>query len=171
VKEGQVAQGEQTFEKLQQVLEQRKAEMAKMETMEEKLSAEIATTRERTEKMQQELEEFAGAGALREGMEKRRERLAKDKQWMVHQRDVIAQEANIAESMVDEANKKCSDDETHAQLEVLEKQLRHQEQNLFQLRTYIESKTAECDYKPTATDVSQLTTDINDALCKAVTTF
>lgn len=170
-KTGQVAQGEQTYEKLQQVLEQRKDELKKMETMDEKLSAEIKATREHTEKMQSELEEFAGAGALREDMERRRERLAKDKQWMVHQREVIGQEANVAESRADEANKRCTEDETHAQLDVLEKQLRHQEQNLFQLRTFVESKSAECDYKPVAADATQLATEINEALCRSATAF
>lgn len=170
-KVGQVANGEQTQEKLQEVLEQRRAELAKMDSMEEKLAAEIQSTRERTEQMQQELEVFSGAAALREDIERKRERLAQDKAWMVRQKEVMAHEASAIEAAAEDAGHRCSSDETHAQLEVLERQLRHQEQQLFQLREYVESKSSEVDYKPVAADVAALVTELNQTLVQTSTAF
>eukprot|EP00727_Mastigamoeba_balamuthi_P012130 m51a1_g754 putative intraflagellar transport 74 homolog (580) ;mRNA; r:528770-530640 len=164
-KEVQVKDGEVTQEKLQQVLEQRRAELEKMENMDQKITAEIESFKERTVKLQQELQDFAMVGKIREEIDKKKKRLDEDKVWVAGQKEIVGIEAGLVESDLDQLTKQINETQSVQQLEIAEKQLRQLESTLFTIREYVESRRSESDYKPILADVVALVADINKLVC------
>ncbi len=73
----------------------------------------------------------------------------------------MGQQNQLLSTDNDAKEKQLHENEIHTQLEVLEKSLRHYQQNNFHMREFIAMKGQEGDYKSMAKDCQQLLTDLN----------
>lgn len=65
---------------------------------------------------------------------------------------------------IESKEKNLKENEVHKQLEVLEKSLKHYEQNNFAMRDYISVKGKESDYRSMVPEITNLVTEINAML-------
>lgn len=86
---------------------------------------------------------------------------------MVNQKEILSQETAIFESDLENLDKQIKANDLAQQLDILEKKMREQEQNLFTLQEFVANAEAEMDYQPMVADVIMLATDLNAKCCEA----
>eukprot|EP01107_Rhizomastix_libera_P013948 TRINITY_DN4113_c0_g1_i1.p1 TRINITY_DN4113_c0_g1~~TRINITY_DN4113_c0_g1_i1.p1 ORF type:complete len:572 (-),score=194.19 TRINITY_DN4113_c0_g1_i1:31-1746(-) len=171
-KEEMVNMTKETHEKLEDVLKAKRAEMEKMQNIDQKIFVEIESFKKKITSMKTELSQFSQIGEMKTDIENSKKQLVGEKQTMALYKEILGQECTMLDNETEEIVKKIGSNDFLQQCDVLEKQLRHQESTAFQLREYICEKLAEGDYKSLQEDVTKLVASLNAIACEnAVSTI
>jgi len=150
-----------TAERLQQEQTMRKAELEKIENLDQKISIELQTLQERRGTMTEELKTFGNIPQLREEAETNKKNMIARKQRLDGMRKSLKQQVQLLSTEYDKHKQSLATNESAGTLEALEQKLRHYEQNIYHLRDFIDSKEAETDYSGVYEGVSKQVADIN----------
>eukprot|EP00026_Physarum_polycephalum_P003825 Phypoly_transcript_03841.p1 GENE.Phypoly_transcript_03841~~Phypoly_transcript_03841.p1 ORF type:complete len:573 (-),score=114.28 Phypoly_transcript_03841:617-2107(-) len=163
-KEQQLENSQTTAEKLRDELQNRQAEFDKMTNLDQKIATEMSALKDKIKSMQGELETYNHIEDLKLDIEDSKRKLTGEKNKLMYRREMIVRQIQVIQTQNDQKKKQLADNDNNTQLEILEKSLRHYEQNNFHMSEYISTKGVESEYAGIAAEVSQLLVDIN-ALC------
>lgn len=172
-KETQIGLSQTTTIRLQEELNQRKLELVKMNNLDTRIGEESATLKQQMDRMRKELTTFGDIESAKREFERQKVAQTEEKNDWGKRRDLLGQENQLLAPETDAKEKLLRDNETHGQLEVLEKSLKHYEQNnhsmkeckgvLFIISNIVDiaTKGKESDYKAIASEVDNLMEEIN----------
>eukprot|EP01112_Ceratiomyxa_fruticulosa_P015167 TRINITY_DN4433_c0_g1_i2.p1 TRINITY_DN4433_c0_g1~~TRINITY_DN4433_c0_g1_i2.p1 ORF type:complete len:363 (+),score=105.50 TRINITY_DN4433_c0_g1_i2:883-1971(+) len=170
-KEQQLEHSQQTSEKLREELRYRKAELEKMTNLDGKIVQETKLLQDRMASMKNEMETvFNSIDKMQEEHESTKKQMLKDKHRLTYRREMLAKQVSQLNQDIEHKKKKLQDSDTHQQLEVLEKSLRHYAQNNYHMQEYILTKGIESDYTQIYQDVLSLVNDLNQLLVQDLAT-
>ncbi|CEM04647.1 unnamed protein product [Vitrella brassicaformis CCMP3155] len=170
-KSEQLGNAQTTHVRLQGELQKRHEELQKITTLDEKIAAELQSLEERRQFMTQEMAgKLSDVDRVREDGRREKIELEERRERLYGRRDVLKQQVNFVKINLDSKRQLLADHETHQALETQEQKLKHFEQNLYHLRTFIHSKTAESDFEQQRKACTQLVEQLNQLMVKAQTT-
>lgn len=153
-------------------------ELQKMKTVDAKISEETQTLKDKMKKMKDELFQFESVDNIKQDFDNNKQvslllmlnhinlkqKVLNEKQSYLKRKELLMQQNQYLTEQNETKDKTLRDNEMHSQLEVLEKSLRHYEQNNFSMREYIQAKGKESDYKSMSVEVNNLVTELNTLL-------
>lgn len=157
-----------TSARLTQELERRKVELEKINTLDEKISAELTQLNERMSAMTSELVVFRDIPVLRESFTRRREDLKRSTAEANALIETKKAEAAAAKATSDELKASLSKDSIAVAIDDLEQKMRHHEQTVYVLSEYIDTKGAETMFEPIAQQCANLVSQINAETIRAL---
>jgi len=157
-----------TSEKLQRELSQRKVELDKIETLDEKIATELTQLSEKLTSMNSELQTYDDIPKLRAAAEDQKAKATQAKAEAEGKIGALKARSAEAKKHHDELKAKLSADELATSLDELEAQMRHHEQTVYVLTEYIETKGAESIFEPIAEDCLNLIQGINTECIKVL---
>ncbi|KAJ3040027.1 Intraflagellar transport protein 74 [Rhizophlyctis rosea] len=165
-KENNVDKGEVTMEGAMQDRDRRLQDLEKVNQLEIKLDAELKHLRTKIKTFTDDLGKIPDIESARKQAEEMKQHNASSRESLKTQRDELKAKVTALAQTYDAKKMQLNESETYTQLGALEQKLRQCESANFHLREYINSKNSESDYKPVATDVSQLMDEVNSQLTK-----
>ncbi|PRP85001.1 coiled-coil domain containing 2 [Planoprotostelium fungivorum] len=160
-KEDQLTSSQQTAERLKHELDQRRSELDKMANLDGKIEEEMQGLKAKIAKMKEELVNFNSIDTVKESFENNKKLQNQEKQVLSKRKELIGQQNQVLSANNDAKERLLRENESHGQIEILEKSLRHYEQNNFHIKEYILAKGKEGDYKTIRDEVIKLTSDMN----------
>ena len=150
-----------TSERLQHELAQRKTELEKIETLDEKIGAEIVQLEEKLKAMEEELVVYEDLNALRHKAAQQRSDALAAKADAEGKIGALKARAAQAKKNHDDLKDKLAKDDVATALDELEAKIRHQEQTIWVLTEYIETKGSEAFFEPVAEECLNIIQGIN----------
>eukprot|EP01116_Phalansterium_solitarium_P013016 TRINITY_DN2984_c0_g1_i1.p1 TRINITY_DN2984_c0_g1~~TRINITY_DN2984_c0_g1_i1.p1 ORF type:complete len:583 (-),score=266.64 TRINITY_DN2984_c0_g1_i1:380-2128(-) len=160
-KSNQADLSQTTAQKLQQELEHRKQELAKMETLDVKIAEEMTQLAEKSENMKKEMASFGNLDAVRAEFQSGKDALAAEKRFLLKRKELLSQNNGLLANTNDAKERQLRDSDVHSQLELQEKSLRHYMQNNFTSSEYIAQKEKEGDYKSMIQQTLKMVNELN----------
>jgi len=167
-KQAQMDHSVSTSERLQRELGQRKLELEKIESLDEKISVELTQLSEKLSTMDKELEVYEDIPKLRDDAERAKKEAARKKADALSRIGQLKQQATSAKKKYDEVKKQLANDPVASALEELEQKMRHHEQTVYVLTEYIETKGAESHFEGIAEDCLKMIHGINAECIQAI---
>ncbi|XP_054263488.1 intraflagellar transport protein 74 homolog [Macrosteles quadrilineatus] len=162
--EQDLASGSRTLDSLTADHAQLALYLNKVEVMEDKVKAQLAALTENLQRMQDEMVRLADLDGLRARAEARRLELNEERDTLLESRGSTIQALHAAREKQTSLEKQLADNETHTQLNNMERKLATLEQNNFSMREFIASRSAESDYEGVRGNVLGLVKDLNLSL-------
>jgi len=150
-----------TSERLQRELTQRKTELEKIETLDEKIGVELKQLDEKLHMMAEELTTFEDLPGLKGRAEEERSEALAAKSEAEGKIGALKSRAAATKKKYEELKAKLSKDEVAVALDELEAKMKHQEQTVWVLTEYIETKGAETFFEPIAEDCINIVQGVN----------
>ena len=127
-KQSQMDHSISTSERLQRELQQRKLELEKISSLDEKISVELAQLEEKKEQMERELVIFEDLPKLRQDAADAKEAAAQKKAFALSRIGDLKQQAAAKKRQYDQLKKQLASDDVATALDELEQKMRHHEQ-------------------------------------------
>ena len=150
-----------TKDRIARELAQRKTELEKIETLDEKIGSELQQLDEKLKTMAEELVMFEDVPALRAQAEQQKAEALAAKEEAEGKIGELKRRAAQAKKAHDELLAKLKADDVHTALEELEAKMKHQEQTVWVLSEYIATKGAEAFFEPIAEDCLNIIQGVN----------
>jgi len=150
-----------TSERLSRELTQRKTELEKIETLDEKIGTEVKQLDDKLKTMDEELIMFEDLPALKQAAAEQKQEALDAKVEASKSIAGLRARAKEMKDKHDELSKKLKGDSLHQELEELEAKMKHQEQTVWVLSEYIESKGAEAFFEPIAEECLHIIQGVN----------
>merc|ERR1711861_19053 len=145
-KERQLESSQHTTLRLTQERKQREAEMAKIETLEEKIQIELSSLQQKMKMMQSDMIEFDDVNGLRKRASTTMTALSRLIKEYQGRRESVKCQVTQLTSKYEALKGKIQSSEAARSLSTLEAKLRTYGQTVFHHREYAETKTRETDY-------------------------
>ncbi|KAK9820257.1 hypothetical protein WJX72_008162 [[Myrmecia] bisecta] len=153
---------------LAQELAQRRAELAKIDTLEEKIAGETKTLMDKLDSMRADLDKFARVDDLKAQAETKLVQLEAERSRLKQQRDSLAASVADRERGYEAKKAELERSDNHLQLDRLDQQIRSLQQGIDDATAFLQAKAAEADYKPMLAEVTNLVHELNAEVRKAV---
>lgn len=150
-----------TKDRIARELAQRKTELDKIETLDEKIGGELQMLEEKLKTMDEELVTFEDVPALRAQAAQQQAEALATKEQAEGTIGELKERAAQAKKAHDDLLAKLKADDVHTALEELEAKIKHQEQTVWVLNEYIEAKGAEAFFEPIAEDCLNMIQGVN----------
>jgi len=160
-KQRQLDSAASTKTRLETELKKKNQELEKINTLDEKISVELASLHTKIKSMQEEIVSFNQKDRVKSAASDTESKLRKAKLSYVSRRDNIKQQTNLLRSEYEQKKSALQENETAKGMEALENKLRHYEQNIFHLREFIETKEHETNYVALKDECMGLVNDLN----------
>jgi len=160
-KERQYESAKETTARLLRDKDQREAELAKIENLDEKIQIELESLHSRMDAMRADVVHFDDLDGLRRQAKAtvgHLSRLLKDYQ---HRKDAVKAQVTQLTAKYDQLKSTLSNSDEHKSLAALEAKLRTYAQTIFHLQEYIETKNRQSDYKPIKDHCTHLVDHLN----------
>merc|ERR1711988_210302 len=167
-KQQQMGQSQQTVDKMEQELLKVKDEADKLAGIDQKIETEMSQLSQRKEEMKQELMVYQDMGKLEHDCEEKKKTLVSTKQRLLKQLETLGAQLQSVKTEHEAMQARLRNDETHSQLSALVKKLGSQEQTVYQLQEYVNSRAASSDYRQTKQNVLMMSKDLNDVCVNAL---
>ncbi|XP_047123122.1 intraflagellar transport protein 74 homolog isoform X1 [Hydra vulgaris] len=141
-------------------------DLEKVQLLEEKITKELDTLKQKIKDMQKELAVYSDINTLKKNVENKKNMLLKEKDDLLKTKEKLSGDVANLTKVHDSKQKKLEQNETYIQLGNLERKWQHLEQNNLSIKDYIAQKTAESNYTPIKQNVSSLTHYINQLTIK-----
>ena len=145
-KERQLESSQQTTLRLTRERKQRETEMAKIETLDEKIQIELSSLRQKMKMMQSDMIEFDDITGLRKRASTTMSALSRLLKEYQGRRDSVKYQVTQLTSKYEALKGKIQSSEAARSLSTLEAKLRTYGQTIFHLQEYAETKARETDY-------------------------
>ncbi|KAI8593685.1 hypothetical protein BDZ88DRAFT_492951 [Geranomyces variabilis] len=166
-KEKEMRTSETTMEALIQERDRRLSDFEKVNSLETKMTAELAHLRTKLSNVRSELAKISDVESIKRDVEEAKERNEKERTQLLTLRDTLRYQVQQNLSAKHDAKKaSLHENETAAQLGTLEQRLRHIEGTNFHLKEYISTKNSESDYKGIAKQVAALMDEVNQQIIR-----
>merc|ERR1719231_188933 len=165
-KERQLESSESTKQRLEKELEKRQGELQKINTLDEKISVELTSLREKIDTMRIEMDQFQKVGDLKEQASVTRKKLLEFKEGYKNRFYNAQEQVGVVQAQHDALKRQLDGDETNKAMAALTQKLRHYEQNIFHLREFIKAKEHETDYATVKDDCVRMLEDLNQKVIK-----
>ncbi|XP_076867458.1 intraflagellar transport protein 74 homolog [Brachyhypopomus gauderio] len=163
-KETEMQKSQSTAQGLSTESERLQQDLLKVEQLEEKVSAEMNSLKEKIQQMSEGLHTYRDLDSLKSSGEQKKKRLQEDRVSLMERRDSFKKIMQKMNQEYEAIAAQLQDNETHAQLRNLERKWQHHEQNNFVLKEFIASKGLESDYRPVMKTVTKQLADYNKVL-------
>jgi len=167
-KQQQMEQSQQTVDKMEQELLKVKDEADKLAGIDQKIETEMSQLSQRKEEMMQEMEVYRDMAKLEMDCETKKQSLDSTKKRLLKQLETLGAQLQSAKTEHEAQQAFLKSDETHSQLNALVKKLGSQEQTVYQLQEYVNSRAAGSDYRQTKQNVLMMSKDLNDVCVNAL---
>lgn len=167
-KQQQMEQSQQTVDKMEQELLKVKDEADKLAGIDQKIETEMSQLSQRKEEMKREMEVYQDMGKLEYDCEEKKKSMVSMKQRLLKQLETLGSQLQSAKTEHEAQQTFLRNDETHSQLNALVKKLGSQEQTVYQLQEYVNSRAASSDYRQTKENVLMMSKDLNDVCVNAL---
>jgi len=167
IKENQLGMAKETLVRVQQEYEQRLGELRNLDTLEENIQRQVKTLKEKMQNMQQEIAtKFNNVDQVRADKERRRAKLFRDREEFNGVRQKLKDELNSVSYDHELRKQKMSLHEQYGVLTDLEKKISQNENTLYNMKQFIQTKTVDMDYQNIKNECLGLMQDINQVLIR-----
>jgi intraflagellar transport protein 74 len=167
-KQSQMDHSISTSERLQRELQQRKLELEKIESLDEKISVEITQLEEKKDTMDKELETYEDIGKLRSDADTAKDEAREKKARAESQIGELKKRAAQKKKQWEGLKQQLSSDDVAVSLDEYEQKMRHHEQTVWVLTEYIETKGAESHFEGVAEECLGMLNNINNESIQAL---
>jgi len=150
-----------TAQALEAQREARAQELKKVDTLEEKIEAELKGLKEEMDRMRTELPKYKDLAGLQERMKTNKQELAQERQRLLKRREFMKKMMQDMAARHDKFKTQLQENDTHIQLSNLLKKWQHYEKNNYVVRDFIASKEKEADYGAVSQRVTSLIAEHN----------
>ncbi|RXG55374.1 Intraflagellar transport protein 74-like protein [Armadillidium vulgare] len=163
-KEGELKKSQYTEQSLRSEHLNLQANLQRIEALESKVAKEKVDLQNRLEKMEKEIDVFSDINGLKRKMEEKRIQLAGEKDDLELKKQSVSQSLKDVTNQINMIKKQLSENETHSQLQNLEKKWAHLELNNFVLKEFIAQKRSESNFIPLKNQAMNLVIEYNKFL-------
>ncbi|KAJ3342488.1 Intraflagellar transport protein 74 [Gonapodya sp. JEL0774] len=163
-KEKEMKTSENTLEAIGAERDRLLSDLGKVNQLDTKIAAELVNIKEKAAQISAGMLQYETVEELRRKAETQKNKNAADRATLVKNRDSLQKEMMELEQQHQTKRRQLEQNETHIQLAGLEEKLKLVEKSNHDMREYIDSKTAESDYKEIRAQVLTLVTQVNDQL-------
>ncbi|CAG9332959.1 unnamed protein product [Blepharisma stoltei] len=164
-KKGQTANAAATMEMLKRQLAERQADLEKVKNLDQRIPQQLKGIQEKTAQIQEELRtKYNNIEDMRIAAQENLNRLYKTKEYLVNKKDTLSQQLRALTIKLDTKKQQMGDVKFYKELQETESKMTINEQTIFGLKSYIESKGAETNYGPIMNDCMRILEDINNTL-------
>ena len=167
-KQSQMDHSISTSERLQRELQQRRLELEKIESLDEKIATELTQLEEKKTTMEDELVIYEDLPKLRQDAADAKEAAAQKKAFALSRIGDLKQQAAAKKRQYDQLKKQLASDDVATALDELEQKMRHHEQTVYVLTEYIETKGAESHFEGVAEQCLGMLGEINGECIQAL---
>mmetsp|Transcript_36001 Transcript_36001/g.90805 ORF Transcript_36001/g.90805 Transcript_36001/m.90805 type:complete len:150 (-) Transcript_36001:85-534(-) len=139
----------------------RRAELEKIDTLEDKIMEELGHLKKKRATMDEELAEFGMVEQLKVKAEKTKKYLEEQRQVLSGRKDLIKTVANEKKTKLDARMGQLQENDLHLTLERLEQKIRTLEQGIYTMDDFVRGKEAEADFKPLVQEVVVMVDALN----------
>ena len=152
-------------------LEERKKDLDKINGLEQKIQKEMKQTTEKLEIMQSEIAtKYANQDVVRKEYEVARTRLVKKRSLLMDLKDALALLSDEYQLKAETKRAKLLQSEIFKSLNEKELQMMQNEQGIYNMKQYIESKSLETNYKATLHQCLEVVQRLNSEIIKVTLT-
>lgn len=150
-----------TQERLKEELVMRRTELDKIDTLEDKIQAELKQLDEKSEGLRKNMDMYDNVGDLKEKSEQQRVRLEELKVDLLKRKDLLR--SVVSDKALKNQAKKAQLQENNLQisLEKMEQKLRQVSSNVYAMTDFIRTKESETNYKTMAIAIGQMADELN----------
>ena len=159
-----------TQERLEAELGKRQSELEKIDQLDKKIELELNSLSAKMVSMKEQMVIFKDVDALRDAADDTRRMLQTAKKDYLKRRDQVKRQLSQVSSEYEEQKKELSRSDTAKSLKGLDEKMRHYEQNIFQLREFIETKSRETDFRALRDECGRLLDELNAFVIKEADT-
>nr|CCA21505.1 Intraflagellar Transport Protein 72/74 putative [Albugo laibachii Nc14] len=160
-KERQLESSVITKQRLTSELEKRRQELDRMNALDSKIAMELTHLHEKMDTMTSDMNAFERLEDMKDTHQHTKQYLQHSKQQYLRRRDGIKPQVHLLLRELEALREESSNNDTAKAMSALEQKLRHQEQTIFHLREYLESKSREVDYEATRQQCLSLVQEVN----------
>eukprot|EP00041_Stephanoeca_diplocostata_P015008 m.283840 g.283840 ORF g.283840 m.283840 type:complete len:601 (+) comp19890_c0_seq2:175-1977(+) len=164
VKKNELDKAEMTAKSLDVKRTRLQQDHARFDQLEDKINKELAELREKIKTMTEGLELYDDIAGLRESKEAYKKRLLADKKILMMRREITKRSISEKAAKYDKAKSDMAANETHSQLQVLEKKWQQHSKTNHAMQHFIRTKQMESHYKPFVQKVNTLLKEYNTHL-------
>ncbi|CAD5122516.1 DgyrCDS10939 [Dimorphilus gyrociliatus] len=164
LKEDEMKKSKTTASSLAMESQKLQEDLEKVETLEHKITSELANLKEQISRMDDDLTIYQDLDRLKREAEERKLQLGEDKINLYKRRESLRRALVYVSSDYDGLRTQLNDNETHIQLLNLERKWQHLEQNNFVVKEFIASKSHETDIRPVSKRVDGMLRNYNEHL-------
>lgn len=163
----QVENAETTFARLKVEVEQRNADLEKINSLEVKINKETSTMNEKLDKMQDEIDnKFTKIDQIKSGFDKEKRRLQEMKTILAKVQPGLAKQMTFHSMKHDTKKNQILQNDLYKTLNELEKRLINNEGQVYSMRQFIEAKGAESNFQHQLTECMNLVSELNMEVVK-----
>ena len=162
---------ERTLARVRVELDDRKKDLEKINGLEQKIQKEMKQTTEKLELMQSEIAtKFANQDSVRKEYEQARTRMVKKRSLLMELKDALALLSDEYQLKAETKRAKLVQSEVFKSLNEKEVQMMQNEQGIYNMKQYIESKSLETNYKATLHQCLEVVQRLNSEIIKVTLT-
>mmetsp|Transcript_46283 Transcript_46283/g.144780 ORF Transcript_46283/g.144780 Transcript_46283/m.144780 type:complete len:589 (-) Transcript_46283:99-1865(-) len=167
-KERQLKGNTQTLQDLQMHKRRTEGELEKLQTLDVNIKNELEQLASNIERWEAEMLEFENVDSLRKSAAETQAYLEDLRDKYIKRRDSIRQQVHVLSRGYEITKAQLAKSETQKELESVEKRLKYHEQNIFNLREFIETRGRETDYNSVKVECLKVTEELNHAVQQTV---
>ena len=160
-KERQLEASKSTQERLEAELGKRQTELEKIDQLDKKIELELGSLKKKMVSMKEQMVIFKDVDNLRDLADDTRRELQTAKKDYLKRRDQVKRQVSQVSSEYERLKKELQRSDTAKSLKGLDEKMRHYEQNIFQLREFIEMKSRETDFRALRDECGRLLDELN----------
>jgi intraflagellar transport protein 74 len=160
----QTANSVATLEQLKVQLDKRKENLNRIRNFDQRVPKELAALNEKISKMQEEIAKYNNINLMRSEAEAEIIRLRAKREQLQRRKETLSQGLRGLVLKADTKKQQLSDSKVYKELQDLEQKMSMNEQNIFNLMSFIDSKGAETNYQPVRNEVIGLLTHLSGML-------
>jgi intraflagellar transport protein 74 len=160
-KERQLEASKTTQERLEAELTKRQRELEKIDNLDKKIELELGSLQKKMVSMKEQMEIFKDVQGLRDAADDTRDHLVKEKNKYAKRRDSMKRQTNAVSKQLERTKSSLKDSSKFRSLKGLDDKMIHYEQNIFQLKEFIETKGRETNYNESRAECGRLMDELN----------
>lgn len=160
-KERQLEASKITQERLEAELTKRQRELEKIDNLDKKIELELGSLQKKMVSMKEQMEIFKDVQGLRDAADDTRDHLVKEKNKYAKRRDSMKRQTNAVSKQLERTKSSLKDSSKFRSLKGLDDKMIHYEQNIFQLKEFIETKGRETNYNESRAECGRLMDELN----------
>lgn len=165
-KKMQLENTQSTQERLKEELAMRRTELDKIDTLEDKINAELKQLAEKTVQLNDEMKGFTNVGDIKKKAEDTKARLEFLKVSLVKRKDMLRVVVQEKQLKYQAKKAQLGEHTLQVQLDKQETKLRTLYQNTYQMSEFIKSKESETNYKALANNIAGMVEELNGMVTK-----
>ncbi|XP_078252966.1 intraflagellar transport protein 74 homolog [Rhinoraja longicauda] len=167
-KETEMQKSQTTAKGLTDESQRLQQDLQKVEQLENKISAELGSLKEKIQQITIALETYNDLNGLKTAGEEKKKKLQEAKVRLIKRRNTFKKMMQQVSKEYDILKMQLQENETHSQLMNLERKWQHHEQNNFVMKEFIATKGMESNYQPVVKNVTKQLTEFNKILQEAL---